>query len=100
MRYPPALKAGGRPPGLKEKAWNRRYTCGPMRSSDERPPGERSVLDPTAVESLRLAMKRLRERGLTGAEPAAEVVRENIADWIASESDAGNGAFRLRIVKR
>lgn len=71
-----------------------------MNSGNERRPGARSVLEPTAVESLRLAMERLREGGLSSAEAAAEVVRENISDWIASESDASKGALRLRIVKR
>lgn len=60
-----------------------------------------SLLDPTGSAELRNAVERLRERGLSRTEAAAEVVRENLYDWLEEESDARPAAsLRLRIVKR
>lgn len=63
--------------------------------------GDDPVLRATGVASLRSAVERLRAAGLSAAQAAAEVVRENIYDWVDGQTDAeSNGAHRLRIVKR
>lgn len=72
-----------------------------MKNSDRRHADVGSLLDPTAVGALRVAVERLRGSGLSSAEAATEMVRQNFADWIDSESDRESGAAsRLRIVKR
>jgi hypothetical protein len=72
-----------------------------MKNSKKRQAGVGSLLDPTAAGALRVAVQRLREGGLSSAEAATEVVRQNFAEWLDSESDGQDGAAsRLRIVKR
>ncbi|HEV3154478.1 MAG TPA: hypothetical protein VGZ02_11790 [Candidatus Baltobacteraceae bacterium] len=58
-----------------------------------------TVLNPVAVSSLRVAVERLRESGMSSSEAAAEVVRQNIYEWIDTERDGETIALRLRIVK-
>jgi len=58
-----------------------------------------AVLNPVAVSSLRVAVERLRESGMSSSEAAAEVVRQNIYEWIDTERDGETIALRLRIVK-
>ena len=57
------------------------------------------VLNPVSVQSLRGAVERLRDTGMSKTEAAAEIVRQNIYEWIDTESDGENIALRLRIVK-
>ena len=64
-----------------------------------RPPGGETVLEPVSVRSLQGAVERLREPGMTTGEAAAQVVRENIYEWIDDERDGERIALRLRIVK-
>lgn len=60
-----------------------------------------SLLVPTGADVLRKAVERLRGDGLTRTEAAAEVVRENLYEWLDQESDTRpTASLRLRIVKR
>lgn len=53
------------------------------------------LLDSEQAGSLRASVERLRMQGLSAREAAAELVRENIYDWLDSESDSG-AVKRLR----
>ena len=72
-----------------------------MKQQSERRPDKRSVLQPTGVLVLRNALNRLRDEGMSGAEAATQVVRQNFLEWIDEETQARttSRALRLRIVK-
>jgi hypothetical protein len=61
----------------------------------------RPILDPTGADPLRRALERLRANGLTAGEAAAELVRNNLYDFLDARAESQSAACpRLRIVKR
>jgi hypothetical protein len=69
------------------------YHVSPVTDKGGRPAVGR-LLDATGVADLRIAVKRLREGGMSETQAATEVVRENFYEWIDSGEEP-----RLRIVK-
>lgn len=53
------------------------------------------LLDSEQAGSLQASVDRLRLQGMSSGEAAAELVRENIYDWLDGESDSG-AVRRLR----
>lgn len=71
-----------------------------MRSKRRRS-GASSVLHPIGVGEVRDAMDRMQEEGMSRNEAAAEVIRQNLYDWLTLESDGHRPAgIRLHVTER
>ena len=57
-----------------------------------------SILGPTGVAVLRIALERLRGSGLSRSEAGAELMRQGLADWMETAEPSAE-VRRLRILK-